>query len=128
MPVDRDLRATSLYRAVKDFYSALHAAGQGMVTDASDPTVTADGTRFAFSGVVFAELDRAPSTRICDFRIGSREVVIQGRPRARTSGCRGGRRTDGLWHSYPIGGESAIHSSFCGMLRAAYARGQSWMV
>jgi dipeptidyl aminopeptidase/acylaminoacyl peptidase len=80
MPIDRDLRATSLYRAVKDFYSALHAAGQGMVTDASDPTVTADGTRLAFSGVVFGELDRAPSTRICDFRIGSGEVVIQGAP------------------------------------------------
>ncbi len=80
MALERDLRKTALYGAVHSFYAALHAPGEGRVTDAIDLAAAPQGDRLAFSGSIFPSLDRAPISRIVEYLTSSGELEIQSAP------------------------------------------------
>lgn len=75
----RDVRSTDLYLEVQKFYSALHAPGQGRITDATDIASSPDGRFAAFTGSIYANVNTAPATRICVLEIDAGELrVLQG--------------------------------------------------
>jgi len=70
----RDIRETELYRKVAAFYSALHAPGEGRLTDATDLCASPDGSRAAFTGSTFSDLASAPLNRIGLLTLNDGEV------------------------------------------------------
>jgi dipeptidyl aminopeptidase/acylaminoacyl peptidase len=76
MPQQRDIRDTELYKEVENFYGALHAPGTDSITDAAEVSVSADGTRLAFTGTVYSDLVRSPQTRVCLLEIGTGDLSI----------------------------------------------------
>jgi dipeptidyl aminopeptidase/acylaminoacyl peptidase len=71
-----DLRHTGLYGKVAGFFTALHAPGEGRVTDAAELSVAPDGATAAFTGTVFLDIAQAPVTRICCLRLDTGELQV----------------------------------------------------
>lgn len=62
--MERDLRHTTLYREIEDFFKRLHEPGFGRFTGALDPAPSPDGRRIAFTGTRLDALEGVPQTRI----------------------------------------------------------------
>ena len=62
--MDRDLRDTTLYKDVEDFYRRALGPGLGRTSDVSDPRPSPDGTCIAFRGEQWERLDGHPVGRI----------------------------------------------------------------
>jgi dipeptidyl aminopeptidase/acylaminoacyl peptidase len=71
-----DLRHTGLYKQVAEFFTAIHAPGQGSVTDVADLCVAPDGATAAFTGTVFLDMAQSPVTRICCLRLDTGELSL----------------------------------------------------
>ena len=71
-----DLRPTGLYKQVEEFFTAIHAPGEGRVTDAADLAVAPNGATAAFTGTVFLDIAQAPVTRICFLTLGTAELQL----------------------------------------------------
>jgi dipeptidyl aminopeptidase/acylaminoacyl peptidase len=71
-----DLRPTGLYKQVEEFFTAIHAPGEGRVTDAADLAVAPNGATAAFTGTVFLDITQAPVTRICFLTLGTAELQL----------------------------------------------------
>lgn len=78
--MERDLRSTPLYKEVEAYFTAIYAPGSDHVSGGSDVAVSPDGSRAAFTGTIFHDLQSEPVTRIClvDVRSGSMQVVASG--------------------------------------------------
>ena len=78
--MERDLRNTSLYKEVEAYFSAIYAPGTDSVSDGSEVTVSPDGSRAAFTGTIFHDLQSEPVTRIClvDLANGDMQVIAAG--------------------------------------------------
>ncbi len=72
--MDREIRQTTLYAEVADYFRAIHAPGRNKVTDAADACIEPSGQRVALTGTLFNDLDSAPVTRICIVEVDSGEV------------------------------------------------------
>jgi dipeptidyl aminopeptidase/acylaminoacyl peptidase len=71
-----DLRHTGLYKKVAEFFTALHAPGEGRVTDAADLSVAPDGATAAFTGTVFLDIAQSPVTRIGCLSLDTGELQL----------------------------------------------------
>jgi dipeptidyl aminopeptidase/acylaminoacyl peptidase len=71
-----DLRHTGLYKKVEEFFTVLHAPGEGRVTDAAELAVAPDGATAAFTGTVFLDIAQAPVTRLCCLRLDTAELHL----------------------------------------------------
>ena len=71
-----DIRHTRLYKKVEEFFTALHAPGESMVTDAAELSVAPDGTAAVFTGTVFLDIAQAPVTRICCLTLETAELQL----------------------------------------------------
>src|SRR5881392_3989697 len=78
--VDRDLRATPLYREIEEHFRRRHEPGFGRVTGAADPAPSPDGRWIAFTGSKLERLEGLPATRVClaDTTTGRLEEVTNG--------------------------------------------------
>src|SRR5262245_42402690 len=73
---DRDIRDTPLYKEVLEFYSALHAPGAGLITDATDIVARPDGATAAFTGSTYQSVSEAASTRVCIVALDSGDMRV----------------------------------------------------
>ncbi len=76
LSTSRDIRGTELYREIRTFYSALHAPGEGRVTDAADVVSSPEGRFTAFTGTIYNGLSAAPVTRICLLELASGQLRV----------------------------------------------------
>lgn len=78
--MDRDLRSTSLYREIEEYYRRVHAPGFGRISGAANPAPSPDGQRIAFTGSKRESLEGRPTRRICiaDVATGVVEEVTAG--------------------------------------------------
>jgi dipeptidyl aminopeptidase/acylaminoacyl peptidase len=76
----RDIRESDIYREIRSLAARHRAPGSGVISDASDLSLSADRTRALFSSVIVDTLDATPSTRICemDLRTGATRVLTGG--------------------------------------------------
>ena len=74
--MDRDIRQSKLYREVEDYFRAIHAPGESVVSDAADVCVESNGRRVALTGTIFNDLASAPVTRICLVELATGEVAV----------------------------------------------------
>jgi dipeptidyl aminopeptidase/acylaminoacyl peptidase len=72
-----DLRQTTLYQEVRDFFTALHAPGDACITDASDLSATPDGRYAALTGTIFLDLEHPPITRIGVLELDTGQLQVQ---------------------------------------------------
>src|SRR5438874_13131347 len=63
--VERDLRATPLYREIEEHFRRRSEPGFGHVTGATDPAPSPDGRWIAFTGSKLERLEGLPATRVC---------------------------------------------------------------
>jgi dipeptidyl aminopeptidase/acylaminoacyl peptidase len=63
--VERDLRATPLYREIEEHFRRRFEPGFGRVTGATDPAPSPDGRWIAFTGSKLERLEGLPATRVC---------------------------------------------------------------
>jgi dipeptidyl aminopeptidase/acylaminoacyl peptidase len=72
-----DLRDTPLFREIENFYSALHAPGEGLATDAADLAIAPDGKSVAFTATVFLDMACTPVTRIGVLSLATGELDLR---------------------------------------------------
>lgn len=63
-PMDRDIRDTTLYREVEEYYRRALGPGFGRMSEATDPAPSPHGTVIAFTGSVLGRLEGRPESRI----------------------------------------------------------------
>ena len=75
-----DLRNTALYKEAETLFQQLLKPGCGRPTGAAELTVSPDGQRIAFSGIMVEKLEGVPSSRICtaDLQTGDLRVLSFG--------------------------------------------------
>ena len=76
--MQRDVRATELYRQVEDHFLKTHRPAFGQVSSASDPNIRPDGKAIAFTGKIFSELVGDGVSRVCVAEAGSIRVLTEG--------------------------------------------------
>ncbi len=75
--MNTDIRNTSLYKKVEDYFRAIHAPGTGTVSDAADVCIEPNGGRAAITATIFDDLAAPPVTRIAlvDLATGELEII-----------------------------------------------------
>src|SRR5258707_14835359 len=63
--MERDIRATDLYRKIDGLCKRLRQPGTGVISDAAEVHVSTDGYLAVFAGTLMDELEGTPPTRIC---------------------------------------------------------------
>src|SRR5687767_9248165 len=78
--MQKDLRATDLYREIEAVTKALRQPGTGQISDAVEAHVSPDGQRAVFAGTLVDKLEGTPPTRICltDLASGNTRVLTFG--------------------------------------------------
>jgi dipeptidyl aminopeptidase/acylaminoacyl peptidase len=76
-PSSIDLRDSPLFKEIESFYSALHAPGENVATDAADLAISPDGSIAAFTASVFSDISRAPASRIGIVSIHSGDLQLR---------------------------------------------------
>ena len=74
--MNRDIRQSELYQEVEDYFRAIHAPGDSVVSDAADVCVEPNGQRAALTGTIFKDLASSPITRICLVELGTSAVTV----------------------------------------------------
>jgi dipeptidyl aminopeptidase/acylaminoacyl peptidase len=75
-PIQRDLRATALYKEVETLYNTLRQPGTGQLSDATEVHVSYDGKHVTFAGAILDKLEGMPPTRICEVEVASGETRV----------------------------------------------------
>ena len=78
--MQKDIRATDLYREIEALTRALRQPGSGQVTEATEVHASPDGKQAVFAGAIVDKLEGTPPTRICqiDLASGSTHVLTFG--------------------------------------------------
>jgi dipeptidyl aminopeptidase/acylaminoacyl peptidase len=78
--MERDVRGSATYEKVLDLYHHIYQPGSGLISDASEISVSADGRLALFSGTIVEKLEGLPPTRICKIELGTgaTEIVTSG--------------------------------------------------
>jgi dipeptidyl aminopeptidase/acylaminoacyl peptidase len=78
--MDRDIRATTLYRESEAFYAGVRKPGTGQISDAAEVNVSPAEASCVFTGTIVDVLEGAPPTRICrtELQSGYTQVVTFG--------------------------------------------------
>jgi dipeptidyl aminopeptidase/acylaminoacyl peptidase len=78
--MEKDIRATELYRETETLWRALRQPGTGQISDAAEVHVSPDGQHVVFAGTLLDKLEGAPPTRICltDLATGCTRVLTFG--------------------------------------------------
>jgi dipeptidyl aminopeptidase/acylaminoacyl peptidase len=63
--MDRDLRATPLYREIEEHFRRVLAPAFGRISGVMDPAPSPDGRSVAFTGSKLERLEGLPETRVC---------------------------------------------------------------
>ncbi len=63
--MSRDIRSTSLYGEVEDWFHRLRRPGTGQLSDAAEIHVALDAKTAVFAGTIVDQLEGTPPTRIC---------------------------------------------------------------
>lgn len=74
--MQKDIRATDLYREAEAMYLALRRPGTGQISDAAEVHVSPDGTHAVFAGTLTDKLEGTPATRICMVDLASGETRV----------------------------------------------------
>src|SRR6185437_7323064 len=74
--MQRDARATELYREAETMYARLRRPGTGYISDAAEAHSAPDGRSAVFAGTIVAALAGAPPTRICSVDLTSGEIRV----------------------------------------------------
>jgi dipeptidyl aminopeptidase/acylaminoacyl peptidase len=69
--MQKDIRATTLFREAEALYTAIRRPGTGQISDAAELHVSADGKRAVFAGTIVDKLQGSLPTRICDVELHS---------------------------------------------------------
>jgi dipeptidyl aminopeptidase/acylaminoacyl peptidase len=78
--MQKDIRATGLYREAEALYKTLRQPGTGQISDAAEVHVSPDGQHAVFAGALMDTLEGAPATRICqvDLTTGATRLLTFG--------------------------------------------------
>jgi dipeptidyl aminopeptidase/acylaminoacyl peptidase len=71
-----DLRDTDLFDEARALYMAARQPGTGRISDGSEASVSPDGSRAVFAGVLTDALEGTPKTRICLIDLASGDTRI----------------------------------------------------
>jgi dipeptidyl aminopeptidase/acylaminoacyl peptidase len=63
--MERDIRATDLYKEIETLCTSIRQPGTGQVSDAVEIHASPDGRQAVFAGTILDVLEGAPPTRIC---------------------------------------------------------------
>jgi dipeptidyl aminopeptidase/acylaminoacyl peptidase len=74
--MQKDIRATEVYREVEALYRRLRQPGSGLISDAVDLAVAPDGRHAVFAGTLIDKLEGAASTRLCRIDLVSGEMSV----------------------------------------------------
>ena len=73
-PRARDIRGTSHYQSIEDYFRNLHKPAFGKISGAANLATSGDGKHIAFTGSTWNALLDTPSTRICIVNVADRSI------------------------------------------------------
>src|SRR6516225_115825 len=74
--MQRDLRATDLYKEIEALCTAIRQPGTGQLSDALDIHASPDGRHAVFAGTILDTLEGAPPTRICRTELATGDTRV----------------------------------------------------
>src|SRR5262245_54304331 len=124
--MERDIRGSEIYREIEAYYRALHAPGEGLISDGADVCVEPSGRSVVLTGTVFETLATAPATRLCIVDLSNGELRQLPCPR---NNDRAGRWSpDGKWLAFLSdrrnAGDYQLHLAAASSLEEAIATPQ----
>jgi len=74
--MQKDIRATELYREIEALYATIRQPGTGQISDAAEIHVSPSGKHVVLSGSILHKLEGVPPTRICQVDLASGDTRV----------------------------------------------------